>query len=78
MAGRIVVDDSTVPDKTVPDGGATVRAAGGGTDRGPGVEAFETVIASGAALPPDERVGLDDAAMILYTSGTTGNPKGRS
>ena len=31
---------------------------------------------AGAGLPGAERVALDDAAVLLYTSGTTGRPKG--
>ncbi|MCZ9880738.1 o-succinylbenzoate--CoA ligase [Arthrobacter sp. B2a2-09] len=39
-------------------------------------EDYEDVVASGAPRRLDEEVGLDDGAMILYTSGTTGRPKG--
>ncbi|MFP3907646.1 MAG: class I adenylate-forming enzyme family protein, partial [Acidimicrobiales bacterium] len=40
-----------------------------------GVDRFEEVLPVGAPLPEVE-VDTDDDATILYTSGTTGNPKG--
>ncbi|HEV7898528.1 MAG TPA: long-chain fatty acid--CoA ligase [Planosporangium sp.] len=44
-----------------------------GSDRDTG---YEALIASSGADPIDEAVGLDDTCLIMYTSGTTGRPKG--
>ncbi|WP_043627630.1 acyl-CoA synthetase [Nonomuraea candida] len=37
---------------------------------------YEELLASGSPEPVDEPVSRDDVAMIMYTSGTTGRPKG--
>lgn len=68
LTGRIIVDDigegAAASLENVPGQGSTA------------VEDFEMVVAAGSGEFQDVSVGLDDGAMILYTSGTTGRPKG--
>ena len=43
---------------------------------GPGAEPYEEALAAAPAEPPDLLVGEEAIAFLMYTSGTTGRPKG--
>lgn len=53
-----------------------VRVCTGGGDGAETDPAYEAVVTTGAADPPDVAPAPHDLAMIGYTSGTTGQPKG--
>ncbi len=48
----------------------------GGDRPAPGFRAYEDVLRLGVARPPRARVRPEDAWTVMYTSGTTGKPKG--
>ena len=55
-----------------PRGGIAVRAAGTTV----ALDAFEELLARGPDGPPPLALGPEDPSTLLYTSGTTGDPKG--
>jgi acyl-CoA synthetase (AMP-forming)/AMP-acid ligase II len=67
----ILVADAPATDSTVVPSADT----SGRSDQGPTIHQFSDLMAANEALPPQQGVGQDLAA-ILYTSGSTGRAKG--
>ncbi|MFJ8083114.1 long-chain fatty acid--CoA ligase [Streptomyces sp. NPDC096205] len=64
QAARAAAEEARVPHRIALDG------------PGEGALGYEELLAHGATGPLDETVAPEDPCMIMYTSGTTGRPKG--
>jgi long-chain acyl-CoA synthetase len=79
---RLVVTDEERTALVLPQldelGGIPLIEVRGSGRQAPGVRSWEELLASfdPAATPPEADVDPDDDSTILYTSGTTGRPKG--
>ncbi len=75
VAGADLVDvAASAAEGTPVKPGALVQI--GGERPAPGFRAYEELVAGGSPRPPAARVRPEDAWTIMYTSGTTGKPKG--
>lgn len=72
---RLAADEVAAKAREQAPGVGTVLVGGGGS-AGPGGEDFEVALSAAGDAPLDVVVDEDEPAVTMYTSGTTGRPKG--
>jgi long-chain acyl-CoA synthetase len=76
---RAVVLDQTFLDTVVAlrnDLEQTLTIIATGDEPAPGIQLFSAIASAGGSVPKSPAIDFDDPACIMYTSGTTGLPKG--